>query len=329
MRYLITGGAGFIGYHLARLLAERGDGVVLVDDLSRGKLDKTMSELVEQDEVEFQHADLTTEDPLAGLDGPFDGVVHLAAVLGVQNVQEDPLRVLSVNSRALFNVLEWYLEVGGSGTFLFSSTSEVYAWTRRFHDLPVPTPEDVPLAVDRVDHRRACYAVSKILGEMAVVHGCGDAGVRWISVRYHNIYGPRMGEAHVIPEVYRRVHRGQDPLKVYNVDHRRAFCHVDDAVRATAVLLDSDAPPDIYNVGNDQDEVTIGKLARMILQLAGCEGVAIEPVESNAAGVERRCPDISRLREATGFRPEVSLQEGLRSTLAWYARIYDAERADA
>jgi UDP-glucose 4-epimerase/UDP-glucuronate decarboxylase len=326
VRQLLTGGAGFIGYHLARRFAERGDEVHLLDNLSRGRRDPDLEALLARPNVRLIEADLTDPVALEGLGGDYDGVYHLAAIIGVANVLERPHHVLATNARTLLNVLDWYL-AGGARRLFFSSTSEAYAWTMTFHELPIPTPEDVPLSVDRVDNRRASYALSKTFGEMAVVHGCAAAGRPYTIARYHNVYGPRMGLAHVIPELYRRVYDGQDPLTVYSVEHRRAFCFVDDGVDATIRLMAQEVPSAVYNVGNDLAEVTIGELARQVLAWAGRPGVAIDAKDTAGLGIVRRCPDIGRLRRATGFSPVYSLADGLDRTLAWYRDAFDREAA--
>jgi UDP-glucuronate decarboxylase len=326
VKQLLTGGAGFIGYHLARRLAERGDEVHLVDDLSRGRLDPDLQALLARPNVRLIEADLCDPAALERLGGGYDGMYHLAAIIGVANVLERPHRVLATNARTLLNALDWYL-AGGARRFFFSSTSETYAWTMTFHDLPIPTPEEVPLAVDRVDNRRASYALSKVFGEMAVVHGCEAAGRPYTIARYHNVYGPRMGMAHVIPETYRRVYDGQDPLVVYSVDHRRAFCYVDDGVEATLRLMAVDVPSAVYNIGNDLAEVTVGELAEQVLAWAGRPGCALDPRDAAGPAIARRCPDIGRLRRATGFEPRHSLAMGLEKTLAWYRDAFDREAA--
>ncbi len=326
MKHLLTGGAGFIGCHLARRLADQGDEVHLVDDLSRGRIDPELSELLARPNVRLIEADLNDAAALRRLDGGYDGVFHLAAIIGVANVLDRPHRVLATNARTLLNVLDWYLD-GGARRIFFSSTSEAYAWTMTFHSLPIPTPEDVPLAVDRVDNRRASYALSKIFGEMAVVHGCEAAGRPYTIARYHNVYGPRMGMAHVIPEMYRRVYEGQDPLVVYSVEHRRAFCYVDDGIEATLRLMAPEVPSAVYNIGNDMAEVTIGDLARQVLAWAGRPGAAIDARAAAGPGIERRCPDIGRLRRETGFEPMYSLAEGLDRTLTWYRDAFDRQGA--
>ena len=202
---------------------------------------------------------------------------------------------------------------------LFSSTSETYAWTQHFHELPIPTPESSPLALTDLADPRSSYAGSKIFGELAVTQYCLAHRKPFVIVRYHNVYGPRMGSEHVIPELFERARSGEDPLTVYSVDHRRAFCYVSDAVEATVAAMREPAAEGLtINVGNDREEISIGELAERLLEYANVE-VAISPGEAANDPVKRRCPDLSRARTLLGYEPRVTLAEGLEQTLAWYA----------
>lgn len=315
-RVLVTGGAGFIGLHLARRLVEEGDDVTLADDFSRGRLDPELDSL--RDRARLVTLDVTDEASLAHLDGEYDEIYHLAAILGVKRVLADPLRVLDVNLGGTRNLLRWLDEAGG-GRLLLASTSEVYAWTRLFHELPVPTPEDVPLSLTDLSDPRSSYAASKIAAELAVRQWARDRGREHVVVRYHNVYGPRMGWDHVIPELLQRAQAGQDPLVVYSPGHRRAFCFVADAVEATIAAMRSPAAAGTtINVGNDREEIEIVELARRLLETAGLS----RALEGRAAAndpVDRRCPDLTRARRLLGYEPRVGLDDGLDRTVAWYA----------
>jgi nucleoside-diphosphate-sugar epimerase len=320
MRHLITGGAGFLGYHVAKALAERGAEVDLADDLSRGVVDADLERLLARDGIRLLRGDLTDAATTGGWDDGYDTVCHFAGVVGVDRVDRDPHRVLSVNGRSVLNVVEWFTR-SGSGRLLLASTSEVYAWTMRFHALPIPTPEDVPLAIDALSNRRATYAASKQFAEMVVVHSCTQAGRPYSIARFHNVYGPRMGFEHVIPELIGRIAAGGPALRVFSPDERRAFCYVSDAVDATLRLLQPDVPSGVYNVGDDREETTIRELAATLLELSGQGDMAIVAADRAATGIPRRCPDISRLRAATGYRPQVTLRDGLRRTIDWYREV--------
>jgi UDP-glucose 4-epimerase/UDP-glucuronate decarboxylase len=319
-RILITGGAGFIGYHLARQLAtEPGNQIVLVDNLTRGRLDLDLKELLNEPGISFLSADLTDPRSYDLLGKGFDEVYHLAAMIGVRHVLRQPDEVIRVNALSTLYLLEWFTR-GGGDRLLFSSTSEAYAWTQKFSALPIPTPEDVPLSLTDLENPRSSYAGSKIFGELAVrQYGALHAKPHAI-VRYHNVYGPRMGYDHVIPEIYQRAVGGENPLAVWSINHTRAFCYVLDAVEGTiAALRQCTAPGAVFNLGSDQEEITIGELAQRILSISGIDTV-IEPREPNNDPVVRRCPDISRARELLGYVPRYSLNRGLKATIDWYSR---------
>ncbi len=315
-KVLITGGCGFIGCHLAKELLQRGEcEIVLADNFSRGIRDPEVEELLKSPGVRLVETDLASPSGLDSVGKGFAEVYHLAAVIGVRNVLERPWDVVRVNALATIYLLDWF-RAGGGSKLLFSSTSEAYAWTRLFHDLPVPTPEDVPLALTDVRLPRSSYAGSKIFGELAVAHGCGE--IPHVTVRYHNVYGPRMGWQHVIPELMVRLEEGENPLRVYSADHTRAFCHVDDAIRATILCMESSsANAGTFNIGNDLEEIPIRQLASGVMRAVQR---AVPCVEENAAHdpILRRCPDLSALRTKLGFEPKISLQEGLQRTADWY-----------
>lgn len=316
-KVLITGAAGFVGCHLATELAQRdGYELTLVDNLTRGRRDVDFGALLSQPNVHFVAADLSTPAAFEQLGSGFDHVYHLAAIIGVKNVLSRPWDVVRINALTTLHLLEWFA-AGGGKKLLFSSTSEAYAWTQKFHELPIPTPENVPLALTEIGNARSSYAGSKIFGELAVTHACATVGKPFVNVRYHNVYGPRMGFEHVIPELYERVLAGEDPLVVYSTHHSRAFCYVSDAVAATIAAMESEAANGAtLNIGNDA-EVTIGDLAQRILAKVK-PGAKIEPREAKHDPILRRCPDISRARQLLGYEPRVSLDEGLDKTFAWY-----------
>ncbi|MEV4160578.1 NAD-dependent epimerase/dehydratase family protein [Nonomuraea dietziae] len=306
MRVLLLGGAGFIGLHLAARLLADGHAVTVVDDFSRGRRDPALEELP----LDVRDADLTDPGSYRALEHGWDQIYMLAAVVGVRNVERDPARVLRVNTLALMHLLDW-IEPGEP--LFFASTSEAYAGGVTAGLVPVPTPETVPLVIEDVAAPRFSYAISKLHGEAAVLHGAHA-----VVGRFHNVYGPRMGHDHVIPELSLRAARGENPFTLYGAEQSRAFCHVDDAVEAMVRLM---ATPEafgrIVHIGDDTAETGIADLAELVLRVAGADPV-ISPAPAPAGSVARRCPDISLLRELTGFEPKVSLEEGVRRTFAWY-----------
>ncbi|MCY1139323.1 NAD-dependent epimerase/dehydratase family protein [Actinoplanes sp. Pm04-4] len=312
MRALLLGGAGFIGLHLARRLVADGYEVTIVDDFSRGRSDSDLGAL----DVNVISGDLTDPAFYAGLEHGWDQIYLLAAVVGVRNVEKDPARVVRVNTLVAMHLLDW-IEPGER--VFFASTSEVYAGGVDAGIVPVPTPEKIPTMISDITAPRFAYAASKLLGEAAFIHTARAKGFDAVVGRFHNVYGPRMGADHVIPEMSLRARSGEDPFRVPGADQFRAFCHVDDAVEAMVRLMATpEAAGQIVHIGNDREETNIGDLAKLVLRVSGTTA-AISPSSAPPGSVRRRCPDLSKLRELTGYEPSVTLEEGVRTTYAWYA----------
>ncbi|MCA2214074.1 NAD-dependent epimerase/dehydratase family protein [Jidongwangia harbinensis] len=314
MRVLVLGGAGFIGLHLCRRLVADGHAVTVVDDFSRGADDRDVAALRAAPGVRIVSADLTDPAAWSALSPGHDQVYLLAAVVGVRNVEADPARVIRVNTLTALHLLDWLPP--GRRVF-FSSTSEVYAGGVSAGVVPVPTDERVPMLVRDVAEPRFAYGISKLLGEAALLHGVAAAGGTAVVGRFHNVYGPRMGADHVIPEMSLRALAGEDPFRVWGADQSRAFCYVDDAVEAMLRLMANPAAQGVVNIGDDTAETNIGDLAKLVLRVAGAHADLVTR-PAPAGSVTRRCPDLTRLRELTGFEPAVPLEDGLARTFAWY-----------
>ncbi|CAM4089896.1 NAD(P)-dependent oxidoreductase [Kibdelosporangium persicum] len=308
MRVLVLGGAGFIGVHLTRRLLADGHDVTVVDDFSRGRNDPDLAAL----EVPVISADLTDAEAFDRIPHGWDQVYLLAAVVGVRNVEKDPGKVVRVNTLVVLNTLDW---IRPEEKLFFASTSEVYAGGVSAGIVEVPTPETVPVMIDDVTAPRFAYAASKLLGEEAVVHIGRAKSLQFVIGRFHNVYGPRMGTDHVIPELSLRAVRREDPFKVYGTDQYRAFCYVDDAVTAMLLAMDK-VTGEIVHIGNDE-ETNIGDLTKLVLRIADHDP-ALDVESAPAGSVARRCPDLTKLRALTGYEPAVSLAEGVRRTFEWY-----------
>jgi UDP-glucose 4-epimerase/UDP-glucuronate decarboxylase len=171
--------------------------------------------------------------------------------------------------------------------------------------------------------------VSKLASELLFVHTADANGFRARIARYHNVYGPRMGHSHVIPQFIDRVLDGVTPFPLYGAHQTRAFCHVRDAVDATIRLTELATPgPVLANVGNDREELPIIDLARKLFAHVGVNP-PIEIHDPPAGSPDRRLPDLTRLRALTGYEPTVSLADGLADTYEWYARDRAKDRVEA
>jgi nucleoside-diphosphate-sugar epimerase len=317
-RALITGGAGFIGARLTRRLVGEGIEVDLVDDFSRAVRDDEIAALMEAGGVRVLPRDLREAGALDDLRDRYGLVVHLAAVVGVAHVVRDPLAVLADSVAMLRNVIAVARRQPEPPRLLYASTSEVYAGTLDHGTLLFPTPEDTPLTLTQLTRPRTAYMLAKIYGEGM----CHQAQVPFTIVRPHNVYGPRMGLSHVIPELLQRAHTAADggQLTVASVDHRRTFCYVDDAVEMLWRIASSPAAAGAtLNVGTGAPEVPIGELAAMVAATVG-KRLEIVPLPATAGSPPRRCPDLTRTHRITGDAPRVDLPSGLRRTYDWYRR---------
>jgi UDP-glucuronate decarboxylase len=322
---LITGGSGFIGLHLARAIVARGGRVTLVDNFFRHAMDDALQALLPA--VTLVEHDLTQPLPADRLGGGYTHVYHLAAIVGVRYSNEVPHQVLRTNLLSTINVLDWCARQPHIAV-CFASTSEVYAGAVGLGQAAVPTAEATPLTIVDPMLPRASYAESKIAGEMLCLNYARAYTFPIRIMRYHNVYGPRMGYEHVIPQFIQRILEQQDPFAIYGAYQRRAFCYVDDAVEATLRLM---ALPNeeqlIVNIGNDQQEIQIKSLAAMLFAIAGVgPTLSIQPAPPGSP--ERRCPDLSSLRQLTGFTPQVDLEDGLRRTFEWYRHTWEQRKYD-
>lgn len=317
-RILITGGAGFIGYHLAcALAADPAQEVWLIDNLQRGQLDADLQALIARPNVVFQNADLTRPESLSDLPRDMAEIYHLAAMVGVKHCMQQPGKVLQTNLQMTQNLIAWASRCDFP-RLLFASTSEIYAGGYSSGILPVPTPEDIPICIEDLRNPRFSYAVSKIAGEQLIRFLAPEA-YDFKIVRFHNIYGPRMGFAHVIPEVLRRIQAGETPFQAYGAEQTRAFCYVTDAVaQLQAVMQHSGNADPVFHLGNASEEIQILDLLQKLFALSDYSApLVIQPAPPGS--VDRRCPDLSRLLQI--WQPHwTPLDEGLALTRAWYQK---------
>jgi len=318
-KVLITGGAGFIGYHLARKLSAGGCRIDLVDNLARGVADPALQTLLQQPQVKFIEADLLNPHSMERLGRDYRYIYHLAAIIGVRHVLQRPYAVLLDNTFMLAQVLSLAGRQDNLQRFVFTSTSEVYAGTLQNFTLPIPTPESTPLAVTHLKHPRTSYMLSKIYGEAL----CHQSGLPCTIIRPHNFYGPRMGLSHVIPELLQRAHEAPagGALAVYSVNHRRTFCFIEDAVEMmTRVAELQEGQGETFNVGNQSPEVAIGELAELIVKVVG-KPLVLMPQPEAPGSPARRCPEMSKTLGLTGYRSRFSLEQGMELTYRWYRDI--------
>ena len=313
-RILVTGGSGFLGSALVKALVRRGEAVRVFDDNSRGALRRLRE--VERD-IEFVNGDIRDA---AAVDGAMRGVEevhHLAFVNGTATFYSAPDLVLDVGVKGIVNVID-ACRHRGTGRLILASSSEVYQTPPR-----VPTDESAPLVVPDPLNPRLSYAAGKIISEMMAINQ-GRKHLELVLIfRPHNVYGPDMGFDHVIPQFAVRLKRSLDKHASGAVAfaiqgsgaETRSFCHVDDLVQGVMVMRDKGEHLGIYHVGSTE-EVSIADLARRMANIVGRE-IVLVPSDLREGSTPRRSPDISKLA-ALGYRPNISLNQGLPATLKWY-----------
>lgn len=316
-KVLLLGGAGFIGYNITKYLAENRDySLTIADNFARGKQDELFNELVDKHNIRVVAGDYTDPKTFDELDNEYDQVYMLASVVGVDNANSIPHEIIRINTALIYNTLEW-IRRAKIGKVLFTSTSECYAGTVDAFGYTIPTPEQVPLCIEDIGHPRFTYAVTKMLGESGFLNYGRMLNVEVTIVRYHNVYGPRMGFKHVIPHLAIRFRKGETPFKVYGHDQTRAFCYITDAVKGTVLAMEQpNTNGEIYHIGT-QEEITIGELIHYTGELLNFNG-EYENAPTYPGSVSRRCPDITKARTQLGYEPEVGWKDGLKQTITWY-----------
>jgi len=310
MTILITGGAGFIGSHLAEALSGQGHNVLVIDDLSTGRL-LNIQHLQSNPNFHFARASIRDEIVLDRLASQSDVIVHLAAAVGVKLIMENPVYTLETNIMGTEAVLKTALRYGCK--VLLASTSEVYGKGNSF---PFNEGDDVLLGP--TDKGRWAYAASKMIDEFLGLAYYTEYGLPVIPFRMFNTVGPRQTGHYgmVIPRLMNQALKGE-PLTVYGDGSQcRCFCDVYDVVQALLGLMAyPDAPGKLFNIGSEH-EISIKELAERIKKTANSssEIIFIPYSEAYAPGFEdmqRRVPNITRIRDLIGWQPTLSLDETL------------------
>ena len=314
MRVLITGGAGFVGSHLAERHLAQGDEVYVVDDLSTGSIENIQHL---KSHERFHYAiDTVTNVPLsAELVDLCDTIYHLAAAVGVRLIVESPVRTIETNVRGTEVVL--HLAAKKQKRVLITSTSEVYGKRDT-----VPFREDDDLVLGATSKARWAYACSKAIDEFLAIAYWNEKRVPAVIVRLFNTVGARQTGRYgmVIPNFVQQALAGEDITVFGDGSQRRCFTHVSDAVGAIMKLAAHPAAAgQVYNVGN-AEEVSILELAERIKAATGSKSriVRVPYEKAYQEGFEdmmRRVPDISKAAQAVGYKPTVTLDEILADVI--------------
>jgi UDP-glucose 4-epimerase len=316
MKVLITGGAGFIGSHLAERYLERGDDVCVLDDLSTGSIEN-IRPLKDHPRFTY-HIDTVTNFRLtAELVDACDVVVHLAAAVGVKLIVESPVRTIETNIQGTEVVLT--LAAKKRKRVLIASTSEVYGKRTQ-----VPFNEEDDLVMGPTSKGRWSYACSKAIDEFLALAYWKERRVPTVIVRLFNTVGPRQTGRYgmVVPTMVRQALR-DEPITVYgDGTQSRCFGHVQDVVGALVALSDHpDSVGQVFNIGNDQ-EITIADLAERIRRMTGSSSTITfvpydQAYEEGFEDMMRRVPDLGKVKRLIGYEPRYDLERILESVIGW------------
>lgn len=318
MKVLITGGAGFIGSHLAEALLARGDSVFLLDNLSTGSIDNIESM---KGHPHFHYAiDSVMNEPVtAELVDRADVVIHLAAAVGVRLIVESPVNTIETNVHGTEMVLK--LANKKKKKVLLASTSEVYGKSNQ-----VPFQEDADLVMGPTSKGRWSYACSKAIDEFLALAYFKEKRLPVVVFRLFNTVGPRQTGRYgmVVPNFVKQALLGH-PITVFGDGQQsRCFTYVSDVVGVLLKLTDQDAAVgQVLNIGNDREEVPILDLARRVKAKTGSRSEIVmvpydQAYEEGFEDMPRRVPDLSRIRALTGYEPQVHLDEILDRVIAYF-----------
>ena len=302
-RVLVTGGSGFIGSAIVNKLLTLGCEVTILDDNSRGSLERLKKI---KNEFKFIDGSILDKDALRLACTDVDSVVHLAYINGTKNFYERPGDVLDVGIRGILNLSDVMSEFH-IPELILASSSEVYQ-----QPSVIPTPESIPMIVPDLENPRYSYGLGKIVQEFYGYHAMKELK-RFVIFRPHNIYGPNMGNLHVVPQLIEKCKMAIDSGSSLEIEgdgtQTRSFCFIDDFVAAFEIIFELGKHRNVYNIGT-LEEVSIIDLAKLISKLMGFRG-EIKTSSGPIGGTSRRLPDISKIVNL-GFDKKVSLESGLQ-----------------
>ena len=317
MKYLITGGAGFIGSHLVERLIARGDQVVVLDNLSTGDTNNLYSI---KDEIRFVQGNILDKGLIDDLVAESDFVVNLAASLGVFNIVNKPLESLITNLKGSGIVIESADQ--RKKPILIASTSEVYG--KNIKDSLKETDDRI---IGHPLKSRWSYSEAKAVDESLAYFYFLENKLPIRIVRFFNTVGPRqVGHYGMVVPRFVTAALKNEPLSVYGSgDQIRCFCHVTDAVRGLLLVMDSNkAVGEVFNVGNNQ-QISIMELAKKVIEITGSKSV-IEKIAYEKAypegfeDMQRRVPDIAKIKQVLGWSPEINLDQIIKDIAAFNSK---------
>ncbi len=292
-KILVLGGAGFIGFYLCKDLS-RQNKIYIIDDLQKHKkkIDKHFKKLISQKNIKFIEKDISEVKP-GQLPKDFDYIFDFAATLGVEKVIKSSFFTLSNNLKLTFKAIEIAKNQKNLKKIFFASSSEIYDGGGKIYKQKYPSKEFYPITVTDLNHKRTVYVISKLTAEIMYI----NSGLPYVIGRLHNVYGPRMGFKHVIPELIRKFLSKNKIVEVFSPTHSRTFCYYSDAIKIIkTITFDSKIKRDTYNIGNPSGEIKIKNLVKKISQLINVKK-KIKFIKDTHNSPKRRLPDMEKTKK--------------------------------
>lgn len=317
MKYLITGGSGFLGSRFVKILLEEGNEVTVYDNLSTGQ-SKNLEPFKDNRNFKFVKGDITNKDSLKKIMTKDNDVIfHMSAIVGVKEYCKDTLKVVDVNVMGTRNVLE--LALKNEIKVMFASTSEIFG---KNPNTPWKEEDDRVLGSTKID--RWSYATSKAMCEHMIFAMNKNHALKAVIVRFFNVYGPSQPPYFVISQSVQKILKNEQPLLYDSGMQTRCFTFVDDAVEGAMLASKSKkAEGDVFNIGSSK-ETRIKDVIEMIIEIAGKKGKitwknldTAKHYGDKYEDIPRRIPDASKAKKILGWGAKTSLREGLKKTIDW------------
>ena len=309
-KFLVTGGDGFIGSAICKMLLNMGFKVISLDNRSRNR------KFENKKLYTSLNCDITDYRELKKIKGNFDSIVHLAFINGTKYFYEKPEDVIRVGIMGTYNILK-FAKKKKIKNFYISSSSEVYQ-TPQF----IPTDENETMRVPDAYNPRYSYGSSKIMTEIMSIHMGKNIFKKMIIFRPHNVYGPNMGNEHVIPEIINKIKNALKYKKNYikiqgTGNETRSFNYINDFVGGVKLLINKRLKFETFNIGNNE-EVKINYLVKKIMKKMNVN-LKIKYQNLTKGSTSRRCPNINKIKKL-GYKINYPLDKGLEDTIIWYLK---------
>ncbi len=318
MKYLITGGAGFIGLKLAdKLSKNENNKIYLIDNFSKDTDKKNLLNILKKKNIKLIQLDLNDISKHLKI-YDFDYIYHFAAMLGVQKVINNPYSTLTQNILTTINLINFSKKQKKLKKICFTSTSEVYSYTLKKKLTKYPTPENVDFLISKKFDPRSSYLLSKIVGEYLM----NFSKLNFVIFRPHNIFGPQMGFAHVVPQLTKKILINKNKkIIIENSNHKRTFCFIDFAIELMFNISHrKDSSKKIFNIGSPEKEISIMQLAQRINQILNSKKKLIASNLKKVNSPEKRRPHMKK--SLTYTKSKHNFEKGLIETVLWYKKYY-------